>query len=255
MPTHHIPSALTRVSHVGVFAILLACIAFAGCGDFCVHGVINPGGGTVTGTGNGCPGLKQTGNVALQLNSSVTPNAPSWPSDVQHIFVSLRGIEALPANPPGDESAAWEELAPDLATQPVQVDLMARAASSCSPTAFHEAVVGAGVYSQVRLRLVPNQFDASEPVPAENACGEIGFNCIVASDGAMRPLASNDSTELRIPPDGIVGGFFRIRPDDHIRLTIEFEPRASFILPAGDTAQLLPTFSVTQQSSCESDRQ
>jgi Domain of unknown function (DUF4382) len=252
MHGNHIPSVSAKIFALGVFAILLSCIAFAGCENFCVVGVVNPGGSGVA-AGTSCPVPKQTGNVTLQLNSSVTPSAPSWPSDVDHIFVSLRGIEALPANPTGDDSPEWQELAPDLATRPAQVDLMARPTSSCAAGAFPEASVGAGVYSQVRLRLVPNRPDASESVPAENACGNIGFNCVVASSGAIRPLASDDPTELRIPPDGIAGGFFRILPDDHVRLAIEFEPRASLVLRSGDAAQLLPTFSVTQKSSCESD--
>jgi hypothetical protein len=247
-----IPSVSTKTSLLGVFAILLSCIAFAGCENFCVIGVVNPGGSGVA-AGTSCPVPKQTGNVTLQLGSSVAPSAPSWPSDVQHIFVSVRGIEVFPAKPFGDDSPEWKELTPDLATRPAQVDLMARPTGSCGPKAFPEASVGAGVYSQIRLRLVPNQPDASEPVPAENACGKVGFNCMVASSGAIRPLASDDPTDLRIPADGIAGGFFRILPDDHIRLAIEFEPRASLILQAGDASQLLPAFSVTQQSACESD--
>ena len=249
-----IPSVSTKTSPLGVFAILLSGIAFTGCENFCVVGVVNPGGSGVA-VGTSCPVPKQTGNVTLQLGSSVTPSAPSWPSDVQHIFVSLRGIEALPANPSGDDSPEWQELTPDLATQPAQVDLMARPTRSCGPRAFPEASVGAGVYSQVRLRLVPNQPDASEPVPAENACGKIGFNCVVASSGAIRPLASDDPAELHIAADGIAGGSFRILPDDHIRLAIEFDPRASLILQSGDAAQLLPALSVTQQSACDTDLQ
>ena len=248
-----IPSVSTKTFFPGVFAILLSGIAFAGCENFCVIGVVNPGGSGIA-AGTSCPVPKQTGNVTLQLGSSATPSAPSWPSDVQHIFVSVRGIEALPANPSGDDAPEWQELTPDLAAQPAQVDLMARPTGSCGPTVFHEASVGAGVYSQVRLRLVPNQPGANEPVPAENACGKLGFNCVVESSGAIRPLAADDPTELRIPADGIAGGFFRILPDDHIRLAIEFEPRASLILQAGNAAQLLPAFSVTQQSACESDR-
>jgi hypothetical protein len=251
MRTNRTPSGAAKAFQLVLFATLF-CLAFMGCENFCVSGVINPGGGIVAGTGTSCPAPKQTGNVMLQLNSSFTPAASSWPSDVQHIFVSLRGIDALPTHPVGDDSPAWQELAPDLVTQPTQVDLMARAADSCGPSAFPDAVIEAGVYSQVRLRLVPNQPEASEPVPVENACGRIGFNCIVAANGAMRPLASDNPTELRIPPEGIAGGFFRVLPDDHIRLAIEFEPRASFLLPAGDATRLLPTFSVTQPSLCES---
>jgi Domain of unknown function (DUF4382) len=254
MRTRTIPSALAKATRLGIFAILLSSIGFAGCENFCVVGVSNPGGGGgIVGVGTTCPVPNQTGNVTLQLNSAVTPTAPSWPSDVQHIFVSLRGIEALPADSSGDDSPAWQELAPDLATQPAQVDLMARAASSCGPGVFPEASVSTGVYNRLRLRLVPNQPDASEPVPAENACGKAGFNCVVASGGGIRLLTSDDPTELRIPANGITGGFFRIVPDDHIRLAIEFDPRSSLVLRSGDAAQLLPTFSVTRQSSCESD--
>jgi hypothetical protein len=254
MHGNRIHSVSTKPLALGVIAILLSCIAFAGCENFCVVGVVNPGGSGVA-AGTSCPVPKQTGNVTLHLNSSVTPSAPTWPSDVQHIFVSVRGIEALPANPTGDDSPEWQVLVPDLATRPAQVDLMARQTSSCGPGAFPEAFVSAGVYSQVRLRLVPNQPDASEPVPAENACGKIGFNCVIASSGAILPLASDDPTELRIPPDHIAGGFFRILPDDHVRLAIEFEPRASLVLRSGDAAQLFPVFSVTQQSPCESGDQ
>jgi hypothetical protein len=254
MRTHHIPPALAKATRLGVFVILLSCIGFAGCENFCVVGVSNPGGGGGTvGVGTTCPVPNQTGNVTLQLNSSVTPTAPSWPSDVQHIFVSVRGIEALPADPSGEDLPAWQELTPDLATQPAQVDLMARATSACGRSVFPEARVSTGVYTQLRVRLVPNQPDASEPVPAENACGKVGFNCIVASSGAIRLLTSDDPTELRIPANGIADGFFRVVPDDHIRLAIEFDPLSSLILRSGDAAQLLPTFSVTRQSSCESD--
>lgn len=254
MRSNRTSSGAAKAFQLGLFATLLSCLALIGCENFCVNGVVNTGVGIAAGTGTTCPAPKQTGNVTLQLDSSFTPAASSWPSDVQHIFVSLRGIEALPIHSVGDDPPAWQQLAPDLVTQPAQVDLMARAEGSCGPIAFSDAIIDAGVYSQVRLRLIPNQPEASEPVPAENACGRIGFNCIIATDGAMRPLVSDNPAELRIPPEGIAGGFFRVLPDDHIHLAIEFEPRASFILPAGDAARLLPTFSITQQSPCESDR-
>jgi hypothetical protein len=246
-------SGSTKACSFGLFAALLSCAAFVGCENFCVVAVSNPGGGGgVVGAGTTCPTAQQTGNVTLQLGSSFTPVASSWPSGVQHIFVTLRGIEALPINPSGDDSPAWQELAPDLVMQPAQVDLMAQPADACGPRAFPDAVIDAGVYDRIRLRLVPNQTEASEPVPVENACGKIGFNCIVATNGTLQVLASSNPAELQVPAESIAGGFFRVLPGDHIRLAIEFEPRASFILPAGDAAQIVPSFFVTQRSACES---
>jgi hypothetical protein len=251
MRTNCTLSGSTKAYRLGLFAALFSCAAFVGCENFCVVAVSNPGGeGGAVGVGTTCPVGQRTGNITLQLSSS-TPAESSWPSGVQHIFVSLRGIEALPANPSGDDSPAWQELAPDLVTQPAQVDLMAQRADACGSKAFADTVINTGVYDRIRLRLVPNQTEASEPVPVENACGSIGFNCIVATNGTLQALASSDTAELQVPAESIAGGFFRVGPGDHIRLAIQFEPRASFILPAGDAAQIVPSFSVTQQSACE----
>ena len=254
MRSKRAPSDRAKAFRLGFSAILLSCLAFIGCENFCVNGVANAGVGIAAGTGGSCPAPKQTGNIALQFDSSLTPDTSPWPSDVQHIFVSLRGIEALPTHSAGDDPPAWQELAPDLVTQPTQVDLIARADHSCRPSAFSDAVVDAGVYSQVRLSLIPNEPEASRPVPAENACGSIGFNCIIATNGTVRPLVSDNPNQLDILPEGIAGGFFRVLPDEHIRLTVEFEPQASLIQSAGEAVRLVPAFYVTQQSLCESDR-
>lgn len=252
MRTNRTPSVPTGAIQIDLLAVLLFSLALAGCGDSCITGAVNSGGGSVTGTGTTCPVGNQTGNVALHLRSSLAPAAPSWPSDAQHIFVSLRGIEARPANLSDEDSPAWQELAPGLPTHPIQVDLMARAADSCEPVALSQAVVSVGIYSQIRMSMVPNQPQASEPVPAENACGAAGFNCVVGSNGAMRPLASVNPAELGISSEHIAGGSFRVLPDDHIRLAIEFDPLASLIVRVGDTARLVPTFSVTRKSACGS---
>jgi hypothetical protein len=253
MPTYGNFSASTFP--LSLLPILLFCVGLLGCDNFCFVGVSDPGGGgAVAAGGTSCPVNNQTGNVALQLESSFTPAASSGPTDVQHIFVSLRGIEALPTQPAGGDPPAWQELAPELVARPTQVDLMARPANACGPSTFPGAVVNAGVYTQVRLLLVTNQPEASEPVPTENACVPVGFNCVAATNGSLQLLSSDDPAELQIPTQSIAGGFFRVLPGDHIRLAIEFEPRASFILPAGSAGRIVPSFSVTQQSSCESAR-
>ena len=233
------------------FAVLLFCGSLTGCDNSCVTITINPGGGIISGTDSTCRVPKMTGNVRLSLRSFVVPDATAESPSTQHIFVSLRGVEALAAPLAGEDSAEWQELAPELATRPVQVDLLARATDACGTNALGEATIPQGVYDQVRLRLVPNQPGPSEPVPEENACGSVVFNCVVAGDGSARPIAWGETPELRIPAERIEGGFFRVLPGGDIRLAVEFDARSSMAVPARDSVRLFPAFSVSQQMPCE----
>jgi Domain of unknown function (DUF4382) len=234
------------------FAILLFCASLSGCDNSCVTVTVNPGGGIISGTDSTCTVPKMTGNVRLSLNSSVAGDAATESPSTQHIFVSLRGVEALRAPAAGENSSDWEELAPALATRPIQVDLLARAAESCGTNAFGDAAIPQGVYKQVRLRFVPDQLKTNEPVPAENACGATGFNCVVAGEDTLRSIVWGETAELRIPAERIEGGFFRVLPGGDVRLAVEFDPRSSMAAPAGDAVRLFPTFSVSQQEPCES---
>ena len=241
-----------KAFQLGLFAVLILCVMLTGCNNFCVSVVSNPG-GTISGSGATCPPPKPTGNVKLRVSASLAPVAASGTSGAQHIFVTLRCMDALPTTIAGDDPPEWQALAPDLAFQPVQIDLMARPADSCALGSFGNAGgsanVRVGVYSQVRLRLVPNQPAGGEPVPAENACGANAFNCLVAADGAVHPLALDDPPELRIASERIAGGFFRVLPDDSLLLAGELDTRASFALPSGDSMRLVPMFSVSQQAA------
>jgi hypothetical protein len=192
------------------------------------------------------------GNVRLSLNSSLAPDAASEPPSTQHIFVSLRGVEAFPVPVAGEDSPEWQELAPELATRPVQVDLLARSTDTCGTNSFGNATIPQGVYNQVRLRLVPNQPETNEPVPEKNACGSAGFNCVMAGDDRVRPIALRETPELRVPAERIEGGLFRVLPGGDIHLAVEFDARSSMAVPAGDAVRLFPTFSVSQQGPCES---
>jgi hypothetical protein len=145
-------------------------------------------------------------------------------------------------------------MAPELATRPIQVDLLARGADSCGASPFGDATIPQGVYNQVRLRFVPNQPKTNEPVPEENACGSAGFNCVVAGDDMVRLIVWGEAPELRVPAERIEGGFFRVLPGGDIHLAIEFDPRSSMAVPAGNAVRLFPTFSVSQQGPCESAR-
>ncbi len=228
-----------------------------GCNNTCVSFNSNPPTGTlvinVNDTKSSCTLSRANGTVHVRVGASATQSAGLGPSSIQHIFVSLRSVAAHPSTVADEDSSDWLELAPQLAQQPVQVDLMTRSADSCAPGLFGEAAVPAGTYRQARLRLLPNQPSTGEPVPEENACGSVGFNCIVTTDGSIRPLALEGAApELRIASERIAGGFFLVLPDVGMDLIIEFNTYSSLAVPAGDSVRLIPVFTVAPRASCQS---
>ncbi len=244
-----------KAFHPGLSAALFLCAAVAGCDHYCLQVSSNPGAtSSTTFTNSTCTVTKVTGNVSVSFGSSLASASTSGAPSAPHIFVALRGIDALPSPVEGQDVPAWQSLAPQLAALPVQVDVLARAAASCAPSPLGVSAVPAGVYNEIRLRIVPNSApnhaSMSEALPADNPCGGITFSCIVAQDASTRPLDWADPPELRISSGRISGGFFRVLPDSTVHLEIEFDPRSSIVVPAGDFARLVPSFSVSERPSC-----
>jgi Domain of unknown function (DUF4382) len=241
-----------RASRTCFFAALFFCLSFFGCSNYCFVFVSNPGGSISTSTPS-CQLNTATGTVRLRINASPTASTDGTPARIQHIFVTLRGIEAIASGLADDDSPDWRELAPKLATQPMQLDLLARVADSCARSTFDDATVPAEPYRQIRLRLASNQPATDESAPEENACGSVGWNCVVTSDGRVRPLVlDRPSAQFQIPSDHISGGFFRVLPDTAVNLNIEFDPQSTLLFSADDPVRLVPVFNVEPQTSCES---
>jgi hypothetical protein len=174
-------------------------------------------------------------------------------SRIQHVFLTLRGIEANSSGVAGDGSPDWQELAPKLAARPVQVDLLAAGGESCAAGGFESAAVRADAYRQIRLRLAPNETDSTEPLLEQNSCGSAGFNCIVTSDGDIRPLVlARNALQIQVTPEHIAGGFFRIFSEASVNLEIEFDPKASQFIPTEGVVRMVPVFTVDSQARCES---
>jgi hypothetical protein len=241
-----------RTSRTCFFTTLLFCLSLLGCNNYCFVFVSNPG-GSISTTSPSCPLNGATGAVRVHVAASPTATAEATPASIQHIFVTLRGIEASSNAILDDDSPDWHELAPKLATQPEQLDLLARTPDSCARSTFDDVAVPADAYRQIRLRLSPNQPATDEFVPEENACGSVGFNCVVTSEGAIRPLVLDRlSSQFQISSDDISGDLFRVLPDTAVHLEIEFNPQASRIFPADEAVRLVPAFTVEPQVSCES---
>jgi hypothetical protein len=233
---------------------LLLCLPLAGCGDTCIviTGVI-PASTSITNPPT-CNLGNANGTINLSISSAaMTSQVPTSPN-LQHLFLSLRGIEAHPSAVADDDSPDWQELAPELMSRPVQIDLMSSSTAdgtSCLPHLVRGTVVRAAAYRQIRLSLVSDQPSAGDAVPDQNACGSIGFNCAVGVAGQKRVLAiESGDRPIRIASDHIANGFFRVLPDTDSELSIQFNPFSSLAIPSGEAVRVVPDFTADSPASC-----
>jgi len=243
-------------------AVLLICLVVSGCGTTCVSGFWN---GSVSGVEIGnpsCPLTQASGTVIVSMNavstasavSAALPPPPASSRDIQHIFVTLRGIEARPGIKADAASSGWQELAPDLAAHPVQLDLMAGKGDfplAGSPASLNfTATVPADEYRQLRFRLVPSHPSADETTPESNACSSAGWNCIVFADRSVRPLEfGSHAPEFQIAIGQGAGNFFRVLPDEVVHISIEFDAASSAFFASDAAVRIVPVFRVTSRSS------
>ncbi len=236
-------------------AALLFSFPLADCGDVCVSvtGVF-PNATSSTNPPT-CKLGTSTGTLNLEISSASADSPAPMAPNLQHVFVTLRGIEAHPSALAAADSPGWQDLAPELVNEPVQIDLMApssAAASACAARPIRKSVVRADVYRLIRLRFLSDQPAADEPLPQQNECAGIGFNCVVANNGQKHPLVFDDDAQtLFIAPQQIAQGFFRVLPDAQTNLRINFDPNSSLAKPAGEAVKLAPVFSASQAASCE----
>jgi hypothetical protein len=208
---------------------LLCFVALTGC-NTCFTFTSNPPTGTLgIVTSDPRPACTlQKMNAAVRPQLAVAPVCSSCvgSGQVQHIFLSIRGIDINSSATAHDDSLDWQELLPaDFVQKPLQVDLMDAKADQGVPIHLAEFTsVPAGVYRQLRLRFVPNQPGVEDRLPENNMCGGGTLNCIVTADGNIQPLQLGDgSPELRISPDSIKGASLLLLPDTEADVLIELK--------------------------------
>ena len=104
-----------------------------------------------------------TGTINVSLTDPPTCQAPH--GSFEHVFVTIRSVQANSNASADDNSSGWQELAPQLNSQPVQIDLFSTASTSYLLTTLgSNSALPAGTYEQVRLLLVPN--GGTSPTPA-----------------------------------------------------------------------------------------
>jgi Domain of unknown function (DUF4382) len=190
-----------------------------------------------------------TGTINLSMTDPPTCQVPN--GNFQHIYVTIRSVEANINATADDNSSGWQELAPRLNSQPMQIDLFSTASTTCLLTTLgSNAALPAGTYQQIRVLLVPNS-GGTGPTSATNNCGSQGFNCVVLADSSIHELdlSSQANTGLKIPPGQIVGGPISVAAGQDVDLNIDFNACASIIQEGNGQYRLKPVLTAEQVST------
>ena len=248
-----------RLSRTATILLLVSsCVLGAtGCNNTCVSGTLlngpvstinikssNPPPSCSLSTANGIVHME----IGAASGATSTPFtvAPSLPPRVAHLFVTIVGVDAHSSPLAVDATPGWQPLAAPLQQHPLQVDLLADPHDNASPAPFPDALLPAGAYRQIRLRL-------ASPLPGEPAldagrCSTGTPHCAVMSDGRVSPLAFPLSRpNLRIVLDGAPGHELYVPPDSAVALVIELDRDRSFLWPSGDSFLLVPVFGLRVQ--------
>lgn len=202
-----------------------------------------------------CSGTTSTmetpGMGTINVSLSDPPSCMPPNGQFAHVFVTVRSVQAHTSASATDSSSGWQELAPQLASEPAQIDLFSTPQTNCILAQLGSASLPAGTYQQLRLLLVSNTPAAGAATPSANACGGNGFNCVELSDGSLHELqlSSQDNTGLKIPPGQIVGGPITVAAGQSVDLNIDFNACASIVAEGNGTFRLKPTLTAGQVSA------
>lgn len=216
-------------------ALFAAALAMTNCGNTTVTGQFNNGVGTV--------------NVSI----SDPPSCAAPSGNFESVFITIRSVQAHLSATADDNSSGWQELAPQLLTQPVQVDLLHLPASgACLLKQLGSNSLPAGDYQQIRVLLMPNSAP-SGPAPATNACASLGqaFNCLVNKTGNLSALdlSSQANTGLKIPPGQVLGGPIHVAAGQSVDVNIDFNACSSIVAMGNGGFRLKPTLTAGQVST------
>jgi len=182
---------------------------------------------------------------AVRLRMAAEPLCSSCvgSSQVQHIFLAIRGIELNSSATAHDDSPDWQELLPpEFKQNPLQIDLLESSVAQGVQEPFGKtAHIPAGIYRQLRLRLVPNHPAEEDQLPEKNPCGSATFNCIFMADGTIQPLQlDNASSVLRITSERMESASLPLLPDTDADLVIQLKLMWVWSSSADNGVRLLP---------------
>jgi hypothetical protein len=142
---------------------------------------------------------------------------------VEHVFVALRGVQLRAGDVSANaDSAEWMEVAPQLAKEPRQIDLMGEGAPEIL---VNRAAIPAGNYRAVRVQLFGGPAASGEGLQGENACGGAGWNCMAMGDGRIEAIQwAGEVPEIVISSKSIESDSVLVPPDGKMVLQLRIEP-------------------------------
>ncbi|HET6931070.1 MAG TPA: DUF4382 domain-containing protein [Candidatus Acidoferrum sp.] len=220
-------------------AILLAMVAIFGIA------------GIIVSCSGGSSSNMVSGMGTVNVSMSDPPSCMPPNGQFTHVYVTVRSVQAHVSATADDNSSGWQELAPQLASAPMQIDLFSKPQTTCILAQLGSASIPAGSYQQIRLLLVSNSPAAGDAVPSANACAGNGFNCVVLEDTTIHELllSSQANTGLKIPPGQIVGGPLQVTAGQSVDLNIDFNACASIVAQGNGQFRLKPTLTAGQVSA------
>ena len=217
----------------------------------------------ITGCGGNPPTMQSSSMGTINVSLSDPPSCAAATSgatvvpmggtaapggNFMNVFITIRSIQAHTSATADNTSSGWQELAPQLVSAPMQVDLLHLPANGqCLLEQLGSTSLPAGDYQQIRLILLANAAP-SGPAPSskDNACfkqlGADVFNCVVDTSGTAHTLnlSSEANTGLKIPPGQIMGGPIRVAAGQSVDLNIDFNTCASILMEGNGDFRLKP---------------
>jgi hypothetical protein len=185
--------------------------------------------------------------VQLSLSDPAPCATPSGP--FSHAYVTVTDVRIHQSSSASDNDPGWVDLAPSLASDPVQVDLLG-SATACFLKMLGSSEIQPGTYQQIRILLADNGTTVSG-----NQCGNTA-NCVVLASDPMNPrplnLSSESKTGIKIPPGQIAGGKFVITAGESKDLDLDFNACSSIVQQGNGRYRLKPVLhagEVAQQAA------
>jgi hypothetical protein len=224
-------------------AVTAAALIIMGCGAN-VSTTPGPGLGTVSVSISDPPSCAAaSGTATVPAGGTAAPGG-----SFMSVFITIRSIQAHTSATADNTPSGWQELAPQLASAPVQVDLLHLPANGqCLLEQLGSTSLPAGDYQQIRLILLANAaLTGPAPSSDSNACfkqlgGDV-FNCVMDTSGTVHTLnlSSEANTGLKIPPGQIMGGPIHVAAGESVDLNIDFNTCASILREGNGDFRLKP---------------
>jgi hypothetical protein len=229
----------------------------AGCNTCFVAFSNNGSGGVIIKSGNPPPACslpQPVGKMSVTVRKAPECVNCAASSRIEHVFITLQSIRLRPSSPIRTDSVELVELAPALEKDPHQVDL---AGDSSSDALLKGAIVPAGTYQELQMRLLSGHQDDTLQLATENACGDGQWNCIITGDGRIQPLyGPGPSPEVVVPFKVTDGTPLVVLPNSVIDLEVQWARQTILASGAGGFRMLnilVGTVEIRKQSPADAE--